>query len=162
MHLAQLNIAESRFPMSDKRMDSFTLKIDAINALADRAEGFVWRLKDNDPNIDGALSLRLPEADTALVNMSVWKNLKSLYDFVYMTAHAKIMQANQDNFHILKANHFVLWWIDVGHIPSLMEAKQRLDNIRKNGPTKTAFTFKTAFDMTGQPLTNAYKSGETL
>lgn len=153
MQLAQLNIAESLYPMTDTRMKTFTGRIDAINALADRADGFVWRLKDNDADIDGALSLRLPDNEKALVNMSVWENLKSLYAFVYKTAHAKVMDVNRDKFTPLLKNHFVLWWIESGHIPSLSEAKNKLDTIRIQGPTKVAFDFETAFDETGRPFT---------
>jgi len=149
MQLAQLNIAESRYPMSDTRLDGFTGKIDAINALADRADGFIWRLTDDDTDIDGALSLRLPGNDTTLVNMSVWENLKSLYDFIYKTAHAKVMQSNFQNFIPFVKNHYVLWWVEDGHIPNLTEANSRLEAIRKNGPNLSAFNFKDAYGANG-------------
>lgn len=152
MQLAQLNIAESLHPMMDAKMSTFTGRIDAINALADRSEGFVWRLKDGDVAIDGALSLRLPDNETALVNMSVWESLKSLYAFIYKTAHVKVMEANRENFVPLVKNNFVLWWIEKGHIPSLAEAKDKLDAIRTHGATKAAFNFDMSFDETGLPV----------
>jgi hypothetical protein len=36
----------------------------------------------------------------------------------------------------------VNWWIPVRHVPSLTEAGERLDLLRRNGPTPTAFTFR--------------------
>lgn len=152
MHLAQLNIAESVYPMTDARMTPFTGRIDAVNAVADRSPGFVWRLTDDDDDVDGALSLRLPGDENTLVNMSVWESIESLFSFVYKTAHAKVMTDNRDNFAQLTTNHFVLWWIEEGHIPNLAEAKTRLDYLRANGPSPKAFTFKMPFSEAGNPL----------
>lgn len=153
MHLAQLNIAEGNFPMTDPVMDSFTGRIDAINAMADRSPGFIWRLTDEDDDIDGALSLRLPGDESTLVNMSVWNNIESLFQFVYKTAHAKVMTTNQDNFKNLVKNHMVSWWVPEGHIPPLSEAKAKLDQLRAHGPSPEAFTFRMPFSESGVPLT---------
>ena len=148
MHLAQLNIAESLYPMTDARMVPFTDRIEAINELADRSDGFVWRLKD-DSAVDGALDLRLPGDEHTLVNMSIWQDTESLFGFVYKTAHAKVMTSNRDNFKDLIKNHFVLWWIEEGHIPDLVEAKAKLDHLCEYGASPQAFTFKTPFDQNG-------------
>ncbi|MFL5510186.1 MAG: DUF3291 domain-containing protein [Gemmatimonadaceae bacterium] len=32
-----------------------------------------------------------------------------------------------------------MWWIDVGHIPTLGEAKERLDHLITYGPSEFAF-----------------------
>ena len=45
-HLAQLNIGKFRFPTDDPRMAGFMQNLDRVNAIAERSEGFVWRLKD--------------------------------------------------------------------------------------------------------------------
>ncbi|MGB0906307.1 MAG: DUF3291 domain-containing protein [Maricaulaceae bacterium] len=156
MQLAQLNIAQSAYPMDDPRMESFTGRIDAINALSDRSEGFIWRLTDGDAEVDGALSLRLPDDDKTLVNMSVWASIEALYAFIYKTAHAKVMQDNRAKFTPLKSNHYVLWWIEDGHIPDLTEAKSRLDDLRANGASPNAFTFKSPFTSGGNPLTSLF------
>lgn len=152
MQLAQLNIAESRFPMDDSRMLPFTGRINAINAMADRSDGFIWRLTDDDPDMDGALNLTLPGDDNALVNMSVWTSLERLFGFVYKTAHAKVMTDNRDNFEDLAANHFVLWWVEDGHIPALTEAAQRLTHLREHGPSPYAFTFQVPFSESGEAV----------
>jgi hypothetical protein len=38
-----------------------------------------------------------------------------------------------------------MWWIPVGHTPSLEEAKERIDHLAMHGPTQTAFTFHPTF-----------------
>ena len=39
----------------------------------------------------------------------------------------------------------VLWWIPAGTIPTIEEAKERLEHLRDHGPTPLAFTFKERF-----------------
>jgi len=153
VQLAQLNIAEAFYGTDDPHMDGFTGRIDAINALADRAPGFIWRLVDDDET-DGALSLRMEgEGDYTLVNMSVWANIESLFRFIYKTAHAKIMQNKAAWFKPMSKSHMVLWWIKDGHIPSLDEAKTKLDSLRTHGPSFEAFDFQMPFSEQGSRLT---------
>ena len=44
-HLAQINIARLVAPLDDPKIAEFVAQLDPINALADEASGFVWRLK---------------------------------------------------------------------------------------------------------------------
>lgn len=153
MHLAQLNIADARFETDQPEMHGFTSRIDAINALADRSPGFVWRLIDDGPE-DGALSLRMEgQGPMTLVNMSVWESVEALYAFIYQTAHAKVMKGKDDWFEPMPKTHMVLWWVEEGHIPDLDEARARLDLIREQGPTPEAFSFTVPFDEKGTPMT---------
>ena len=48
--LAQLNIAQMRTPLDAPEMVDFVANLDRINALADSAPGFVWRLQEEDGN----------------------------------------------------------------------------------------------------------------
>ncbi len=156
MQLAQLNIAEALYATDDTRMAGFTGAIETINALAERSPGFVWRLVDDD-DTDGALSLRMEgEGDYTLVNMSVWRDIESLFGFVYKTAHAKIMRGKDMWFTPMRRNHMVLWWIEDGHSPSLDEAQQKLDRLRAQGPSPDAFDFQTPFSDKGMPLTTRF------
>lgn len=153
MHLAQLNIADAKYAVDSAELAGFTGRIDAINALADRADGFVWRMTDDGPE-DGALSLRMEGlGPDTLVNMSVWRDIQSLYHFVYKTAHTKVMREERPVFHRMPTEHMVLWWVQESHIPDLNEAKAKLDMIRANGSSPEAFSFALPFNETGEPIT---------
>ena len=152
MHLAQLNIAEGRYPMTDARMTSFTGRLKAIQSLAERSPGFVWRDLTDGEDADFSDLASAERKHGLIVNISVWDSVKSLFAFTYKTAHAKVMQDNRDNFNPLAKNHFVLWWIAKGKFPTGLEAKEKLLYLRANGASPEAFTFNLPFSQTGQPI----------
>jgi hypothetical protein len=41
--------------------------------------------------------------------------------------------------------HQALWWVPVGHRPSVAEAMERIALVREHGPGPEAFTFRTTF-----------------
>jgi hypothetical protein len=45
----------------------------------------------------------------------------------------------------MKEAYLALWWVPIGHIPTITEAKERLEMVRRNGPTADAFTFARRF-----------------
>ena len=135
-HIAQLNVGRFLHPTDDPRMAGFMNNLDRINALAERSPGFVWRLKDDSGN---ATALRpFPDSDMA-VNLSVWESVEALERFVWNTVHARIYQGKANWFEKASAPHFVMWRVPVGHIPSLEEAKARLDHATAHGDTDHAF-----------------------
>ena len=77
-YLAQINVSVSRYDQGDPRFEGFTSRIDAVNAIAERAEGFVWRLKSDSGN---AMDIRASEDPRFLINMSVWTTARALEDF---------------------------------------------------------------------------------
>ena len=135
-HIAQLNIGRFRYPTHDPRMAAFMLNLDRINALAERSEGFVWRLKDESNN---ATAIR-PFADPDMaVNLSVWESIEALERFVWQTVHKRFYGRRPEWFDNMEEPHFVMWWIPPGHLPSLQEAKERLAHLTANGPSDHAF-----------------------
>ncbi|MGA8261292.1 MAG: DUF3291 domain-containing protein [Arenicellales bacterium] len=139
--LAQLNVALMKEPLESPSMADFLANLDRVNALADRAPGFVWRLQTDEGD---ATSLR-PMGDDMLVNMSVWEDLGSLRDFVYRSGHVDIMRRRREWFEHMGEAYVVLWWVPRGHRPSLEEAQGRLMHLRRNGPSPHAFSFRKAF-----------------
>ena len=140
-HLAQLNIAVAKEPLTAAGMADFVNNLDRINALADSAPGFVWRLQDEDGN---ATALRPFDANT-LVNMSVWQDLQSLKAYVYASAHMDFVRRRREWFERVRDAVVVLWWVPAGHQPSVQEAVLKLEHLRAHGPTADAFTFGTPF-----------------
>jgi hypothetical protein len=156
--LAQLNVAAMKEPLESPAMADFVANLDRINALAEAAPGFVWRLKDEDGDATG---LR-PLGEGMLVNMSVWKDIASLEHYVYRTAHVEIMRRRQEWFGSLREAHLVLWWVRKGHRPDMAEAAARLGLLRARGASQDAFTFRQACpppDATGRATMPAFGSG---
>lgn len=139
--LAQLNIAVMKAPLDSPVMADFVDNLDRINALADGAPGFVWRLQDEDGD---ATALR-PFGDDVLVNMSVWESIDALNAYVYRSDHVGVMRRRKEWFERMKEAYMVLWWIPAGHRPTAQEAAERLALLRQEGPTSNAFSFRNAF-----------------
>ena len=124
-------------------MADFVARLDEINALADRSPGFVWRLQT--PEGD-ATYLRPYDDDRILFNMSVWESVEALKQYVYRSAHAAVLRRRQDWFEKFGGVYAALWWVPVGHIPSIDEAKKRLACLEAHGPTQFAFPFQQLFE----------------
>ena len=152
-HIAQVNIGRMKGPMDDPMMAGFVSRLDEINALADRAPGFVWRLQTPAGN---ATYLRpYPDDDRILINMSVWESIEALREYTYRTAHAELLRQRHEWFEKLAGVYAALWWIPAGHIPSVEEATTRLSHLEKRGPTQFAFTFKLTFESSTDAATGA-------
>ena len=149
-HLAQLNVARFKAPPGDPVIAEFMALLDPINALADEAPGFVWRLQTEEGNATAIHAFE--DDDLMLVNMSVWKSVEALYEFVYESPHLAVMRRRREWTTRLDEQHLCLWWIEQGHIPTVEEAIERLDLLREHGPTPRAFTFKRRYDAEGAPL----------
>jgi Domain of unknown function (DUF3291) len=139
--LAQLNIAVMKEPLDSPVMADFVANLDRINALAEQSPGFLWRLQT--PEGD-ATALR-PLGDNTIVNMSVWRDVASLNDYVYRSAHVEIMRRRKEWFERVREAPVVLWWVRGGHRPTIIEAIEKLTLLRERGPSADAFTFRHAF-----------------
>lgn len=136
MFLAELNIARALYDNDDPRMAGFTDNVDAVNNVAERSKGFVWRLKDD---TGSATDIPWNDDPRMLVNMSVWESAEDLEHFVWNTVHKKIYDKKEKWFPQMEMAHFVMWWVPEDHRPTLKEAHQKLDFYQKNGPTDDAF-----------------------
>ena len=144
-HLAQLNIARALAPLDSDRLAPFMAALDAVNALADAAPGFVWRLEDTDSDLPGATGIQAYEDPQMIVNLSVWTSRDALWDFVYSAEHVAVMRRRREWFGALGEPHLVLWWVPAGTTPTIEEAIARLDHLHAHGASLDAFTFKDAF-----------------
>ena len=139
--LAQLNIAIMKEPLESPSMADFVASLDRINALAEAAPGFVWRLQTE----EGDATAMRPMGEDILVNMSVWRDIESLNRYVYGTAHVDIMRRRKEWFEHMRDASVVLWWVRQGHRPTVPEAIAKLELLRNQGPSAEAFTFRHAF-----------------
>ena len=150
--LAQLNIAAVRFPLESQQMRDFVDALDPINALAESSPGFVWRLTGDG---NDATSLRPFDDDRIIVNMSVWQSLEFLREYVYKSAHTDYLRRRKEWFEVMRDAMVVLWWIPEGHIPTVEEAKAKLEHLRQHGSSPEAFSFREPFPAPESRLTPA-------
>ncbi|MDH3752946.1 MAG: DUF3291 domain-containing protein [Acidimicrobiia bacterium] len=141
--LAQFNVARLLVPIDHPQVADFVDNLDRVNELAEATPGFVWRLQSDSGN---ATDIEVEDDEMMIVNMSVWADPESLFDFTYRTSHAEIMRRRAEWFEARVEMHLVLWWVPAGHEPSLDEALDRLGKLRANGPTSEAFTLRDRFD----------------
>jgi len=106
--LAQINLARLLHPLDDPRIREFVDGLEPINALADDAPGFVWRLKSDTGN---ATDLQHPWSSDPflLVNMSVWESPDHLRVFTYRSGHMEFFQRRAEWFEKPTQPHYVLW-----------------------------------------------------
>ena len=142
-HLAQVNIGRWRVPSGDPGHEAavadFMALLDPVNALADGAPGFVWRLQTEAGN---ATAIRPFDDPNLLINLSIWESFEALRDFVYASRHLDVMRRRREWFVRLTEEYMALWWVPAGTIPTVDDAKRALDRLRRAGPSPAAFTFR--------------------
>jgi hypothetical protein len=131
-----------RAPLDDPLMQDFVARIDALNALADKAPGFVWRLQSEEGEVSPVATF---SGERVLFNLSVWESIEALEAYVYKSNHVAAVQRRAEWFERPTKSPLVLWWIDAGHIPTEQEAEQRFEMLWRDGATPAAFTFRTRF-----------------
>jgi hypothetical protein len=136
VHLAELNIARLKYPFDDPRVAEFADNLERVNGIADRSEGFVWRLQDDTGD---ATDIRAFDDPLVIVNMTVWRGPEYLERFVWNTVHKQFYRRRAEWFALMEKQHFVMWWVDAGHHPTLDEAKARLDQLDRLGDSDFAF-----------------------
>ena len=92
-HVAQVNIALPREPLDSPALAEFVANLEPVNALADAAPGFVWRLADETGD---ATSIRAFDDERLIINMSVWASIEALWEFVYSGRHLEVMRRRRE------------------------------------------------------------------
>jgi hypothetical protein len=135
-HLAELNIGRLLHPLDDPRMADFADNLDRVNGIADRSEGFVWRLKSDNGN---ATSIQAFDDPRIIINISLWESVDALEKYVWQTVHKRFYGRRHEWFDRFEGPYFVMWWVPAGHRPTVEEALERLQSLKDNGPSDFAF-----------------------
>jgi hypothetical protein len=144
-HLAQINIGRILAPIDDPKIAGFVAQLDSINALADSAPGFVWRLQSAAGN---ATDVPYNDDPFVLVNMSIWESLEFLRGYVYTSRHIEVFRERAKWFEKMDKPNYCLWWVPVGRIPTVAEGRERLEHYQTHGPTPYSFWFHKHFSAT--------------
>jgi hypothetical protein len=137
--LAQVNIGRILAPTDSEQLSGFMNALDSVNALAEAADGFVWRLEEYGGN---ATDLRVFGDDWLLVNMSVWRDPESLTAYVFSPEHRAMLARRREWFARATEAMTALWWVPAGHRPTVAEAEAKLLALRADGPTADVFTLR--------------------
>lgn len=148
-HLAQANIARMKGGPDQPVMAEMFGRMEEMNRLAEQSAGFVWRWRGSDAKPDALhvfADYFVPfEPERLFYNMSVWENLECLRQYAFKTAHAEMLRAKRRWIDDFDRAHLALWWIPVGHRPTVTESVTRLRAVQEKGPTALAFTFQQLF-----------------
>jgi hypothetical protein len=123
-------------------MRGFVAGLEPINAPADVSPGFVWRLQTDDGD---ATALRVFDDEMMIVNLSVWESIETLHAFVFGTDHAGFLRRRSEWFERMSEAITAVWWVPAGSVPTVDDAKVRLEMLRAQGPTPQAFTLRDRF-----------------
>ena len=147
-HLAQVNIARLIEPLESDLLADFVAALDPVNAMADSAPGFVWRLKTEEGNATSLVAFDWDTAGSAgvLTNMSVWESFEALKAFVYSPEHLAVMRERRKWFFPVAEATTALWWVRPGELPTLADAESRVCLLREQGPSAEAFGLNQIFD----------------
>jgi hypothetical protein len=138
-HLAELNIGRLLAPTDDPRVADFMAALDRVNGLGKRMPGFVWMMEGSGEPGTGNTAAKIEGDPLFISNLTVWESVETLEHFVWNTVHRQFYDRRREWFEVLGDQHFVMWWIPAGHRPTLAEGLERLELLRRDGPTANAF-----------------------
>lgn len=142
-HIAEFNIGRLKYPKDSIEVKDFMDALDHVNSMGETTEGFVWMLKDEEGY--GATGVEAFDDPQIIVNYTIWDSIDKLHTFTYSGDHIEVFRRRREWFEKHEQPSLVLWWIKEGEIPSIEEAKERLDYLRRHGPSPFAFNFTKRF-----------------
>lgn len=86
--LAQVNIARLKAPLDSPQLKDFVDNLDPVNADAEAAGGFVWRLQSEEGD---ATDISVFGDSWLIINMSVWRDTDALTAFMYQGRHREML-----------------------------------------------------------------------
>ena len=146
--LAEINIARMKgVNINDPVMKEFVDNLDTINELAEKSEGFIWRLKDDSNN---ATNINPYNDEQVIINISVWESIEALEKYVYKSLHTDFLRRRKEWFQAFGKVYTAMWWIPAGQYPTVEEAVEKLDYLQNNGASPEAFDFRNRFLPNGR------------
>jgi len=139
-------VARLRGPLDGEEMSGLRKALADVFWLAEKSDGFVWRLTPPD---GGPLIYGLLDGLEVVVTLSVWMDFPALRRYVYRTAHGLFMQRRHRWFEPIGGFTTAMWWVADDERPTVEEGLARLRLLRDQGPTPLAFSLRRQFDPDG-------------
>ena len=106
-HIAEINIAKMKgVDINDPIMKEFVENLESVNQIAEKSEGFVWRLKDENNN---ATSINPYNDERIIINVSVWESIETLENCMYRTFHSDFLKRRKEWFSAYGTAHTAMW-----------------------------------------------------
>ena len=139
-HLAELNLGILKYDWDDPRVQGFVDGLDLVNGVAQRSPGFIWMMSEDEMDreqraSDGALGGNPRTAST----LSVWHDVSSLEHFVWNTVHKQFYDRKAEWYDAVESLRFAMWWVPIGHQPTMTEAMARFRHLGDHGDCDHAF-----------------------
>ena len=149
--LAQVNIGRLLAPLDSAQLADFVAALGPVNAAADGAPGFIWRLQTEDGDATAVRAFEWDVAGSAgvIVNLSVWESVEALAAFVYSDVHRQVLRRRRQWFGHMAEAYTALWWIERGRVPATADAEDRIRHLRRHGPSPYAFTMRVHYPPPG-------------
>lgn len=138
-HVAELNVGRLLTPTDDPRVADFMNNLDRINGMGQRMPGFVWMMSGSGEPGQGNTENNIGDDPQFVANLSVWESVSALETFVWGTLHRQFYERKAEWFEVMGKQHFVMWWVEPGHQPTLDEAMERLGMLQRDGAGDAAF-----------------------
>lgn len=138
-NLAEFNVGRLIAPTDDPRVAEFMGALERVNGLGKRMPGFVWMMEGSGEPGTGNTENNIGGDPQFVANLTVWRDVTSLENFVWNTVHRQFYERRAEWFEVLGDMHFVMWWAPEGHKPSLEEGLDRLKHLKTLGDSGYAF-----------------------
>ena len=136
-----------------KQAQEFIDRISSVFEVAKNAKGFIDLAREDWGHYSIPRFFDKNKHAAPLSNLSLWKDLESVYAFTYRGRHGETFKKRGEWFLEPEWPTYVAWWVEDDHIPTWEEACKRHEYLHDNGPSPFAFNFKQPFNDMGQPTT---------
>jgi len=107
--------------------------------LAEKHPSFIWRIPDNQVKLQ-LTNLKFDQCISSAV--SIWENIDSLKDYTYNFLHGTYLKRSREWFKKVEGPQLVIWNVVSEAQPSLKESFERLEYLKKNGPSNYAYGWR--------------------
>jgi len=136
MAIAQMSWGRMRHDPDDARVKEFMDSLATVYADAGAHPGFIWRMDDT----EAAKQVSDLGFDTRMAaTVSVWKDVEALFDYSFSGRHGQYFDRRKDWFETVEGPQLVIWNVAAGDRPDFVEAFERLEMLKTQGPTEAAF-----------------------
>jgi hypothetical protein len=166
--IAFYTFAIGRGPKRSEVVSGFEALVPAVFRKAEEADGFIARSPRADASSPffgqdfgpwGVYAVPRFYRDgtgwgtaTQATTLSVWRDPQAVRAFAYNGLHGRALAQREKWFRKPEWPTYAMWWIGDDHIPTWLEASDRLEHLHDHGPSSYVVDFKHQFDPRGLPV----------